>query len=582
MINLRNNKIKTLSIKKLVIASLVFCVSVLTAEYARAADINYKTTVKDASGTKVQTGTDSTANLTGAKLDPAVNEKAKSAEAGAQKAVQDTAKSADAEAKDVNYSGLYNGKEIVPNIMAIYCKTNAEEFLADPTKMDRCIQKYIAAMNSRNAAAREEGLNDYNNLLLRVLMKMMSEAVAKGASTANYDDVANKTAEKTAQTETIHEDGAGISYTTSLSTDVINRLRELSVTTLFWQVVQGMRFVDPSIIDEEIREEAEAQAANNIIKDNSPSKGQDAQLNVSTEATLGYGDKTYTNEEEDLDGGVLENANVVATSPIEQFKQMSAEEFAQNKDRFDRIKQGALKFLDTPDITAEEIANTKRQLEEMDAIEKAQAVSSVATQYPTPWNGGAQEQPLTWNNLYPNNQSNENVQVPYRPADSNIDEEDNRTYKGRVLNEVIVTPTSNAQATADSTQYSAPWNGGEQKQPLIWNNIYPNNQSEENIQVSYRPADSDIDEEVDEYTYTTPEQQAEYDEKIRGIYQDAERVREQAVEIEKGTEADAVEREKYWQEVAAENGSIQSPELPDMKGLDWRKSKAGSKRNRDK
>lgn len=511
MINLRNNKIKTLSIKKLVIASLVFCVSVLTAEYARAADINYKTTVKDASGTKVQTGTDSTANLTGAKLDPAVNEKAKSADAGAQKAVQDTAKSADAEAKDVNYSGLYNGKEIVPNIMAIYCKTNAEEFLADPTKMDRCIQKYIAAMNSRNAAAREEGLNDYNNLLLRVLMKMMSEAVAKGASTANYDDVANKTAEKTAQTETIHEDGAGISYTTSLSTDVINRLRELSVTTLFWQVVQGMRFVDPSIIDEEIREEAEAQAANNIIKDNSPSKGQDAQLNVSTEATLGYGDKTYTNEEEDVDGGVLENANVVTTSPIEQFKQMSAEEFAQNKDKFDRVKQGALKFLDTPDITAEEIASTKRQLEEMDAIEKAQAVSFVATQYPTSWNNSSQ-------------------------------------------------PTEQAPA---------------------WNNMYPNN-AQENIQVPYRPADSDIDEEVDEYTYTTPEQQAEYDEKIRGIYQDAERVREQAVEIEKGTEADAVEREKYWQEVAAENGSIQSPELPDMKGLDWRKSKAGSKRNRDK
>ena len=105
--------------------------------------------------------------------------------------------------------------------------------------------------------------------------------------------------------------------------------------------------------------------------------------------------------------------------------------------------------------------------------------------------------------------------------------------------------------------------------------MYPNNQSEESVQVPYRPADSDIDEEVDEYTYTTPEQQAEYDEKIRGIYQDAERVRKQ-------TEEDAVEREKYWQEVEAKNGSTQSPELPDMKGLDWRKSKAGSKRNRDK
>ena len=112
--------------------------------------------------------------------------------------------------------------------------------------------------------------------------------------------------------------------------------------------------------------------------------------------------------------------------------------------------------------------------------------------------------------------------------------------------------------------------------------MYPNNQSEESVQVPYRPADSDIDEEVDEYTYTTPKQQAEYDKKIGEIYKAAKRVREQAVETEKRTEEDAVEREKYWQEVEAKNGSTQSPELPDMKGLDWRKSKAGSKRNRDK
>lgn len=510
MINLRDNKIKTLSIKKLVIASFAFCISVMTAGYAQAAtDINYTTTVKDASGTKVQTGTDSTANLTGAKLDPSVNEKAKSADAGAQKAAEDTSKSAEAEAKDVNYSGLYNGKEIVPNIMAIYCKTNAEEFLADPTKMDKCIQKYIAAMNSRNAAAREEGLNDYNNLVLRVLMKMMSEAIAKGASTANYDDVANKTAEKTSQTETIHEDGAGISYTTSLSTDVINRLRELSVTTLFWQVVQGMRFVDPSIIDEEIRAEAEAQAANNIIKDNSSNKGQAGQLNVSTEASLDYGDTTYTNGEDEktYDAGTLQNVNVTATSPVEQFKQMSTEEFAQNKDRFDRIKENTRKLMNASDATAEEITLAKQQLEQMEAIEKAQAVSSVAAQYPTPWNSSSQqtEQAPAWNNMYPNNQQ-ENVQVPYRPADQ-------------------------------------------------------------------------MEQEVDEFTYTTLEQQAKYDEIMRGIYQNAELAREEAVETEETTKNAAEEREKYWQEVGANSGSTQSPKSPDSTEVpDWRNSRIGRKR----
>lgn len=467
MINLRDNKIKTLSIKKLVIASFAFCVSVMTAGYAQAAtDINYTTTVKDSSGTKVQTGTDSTANLTGAKLNPSVNEKAKSAAAGAQKATEDTAKSAAAEAKDVNYSGLYNGKEIVPNIMAIYCKTNAEEFLADPTKMDKCIQKYIAAMNSRNAAAREEGLNDYNNLVLRVLMKMMSEAVAKGASTANYDDVANKTAEKTSQTETIHEDGAGISYTTSLSTDVINRLRELSVTTLFWQVVQGMRFVDPSIIDEEIREEAEAQAANNIIKDKEASnKGQDGQLNVSTEATLGNGGENYDNSDDDssdgktYEGGTLDTVTVTAASPIDKFGQMSAEEFAQNKEKLETIKENTRRFMNAPDATDSEIAEAQRRLEKIEAIERAQAQASVATQYPTPWNSSSQqtEQAPAWNNMYPNSQQ-DNVQAPYRPADSDTDVEEDEFAmptmekpEGYMTEEQIRQAAAESAASADKT-----------------------------------------------------------------------------------------------------------------------------------
>ncbi|MCQ2734414.1 MAG: hypothetical protein MJ212_00495 [Alphaproteobacteria bacterium] len=371
MINLGNNKIKTLSVKKLVIASFLFCASALIAECAQAQTI----TINNSLG---ETGSDSVGNLTGAKLNPYTNTNTTKTQAGTQKAEQSTVQSAKDEAKDVNYSGLYKGKEIVPNIMAIYCKTNAEEFLADPTKMDKCIQKYIAAINSRNAVAREEGLNDYNNLVLKVLMKMMSEAVAKGASTANYDDVANKTAEKTSQTETIHEDGAGISYTTSLSTDVINQLRELSITTLLWQVVQGMRLVDPAIIDEEIREEAEAQAANNVVAD----KGEDGKLNVSAKASFDNDDNDYSADEEEeqesdktYNGGTLDTVYVYGTSPIEQFKNMSAEEFAQNKDRFDTIKENAIKFLNDPDLTPEEIATAKKQLEEIEAIERAQAAA---------------------------------------------------------------------------------------------------------------------------------------------------------------------------------------------------------------
>ena len=44
---------------------------------------------------------------------------------------------------DVNYSGLVNGRQVIPNTMAIFCKTNAIDMVKDTGKLYDCINKMV-------------------------------------------------------------------------------------------------------------------------------------------------------------------------------------------------------------------------------------------------------------------------------------------------------------------------------------------------------------------------------------------------------------------------------------------------------
>ena len=376
--------------KKLAMLVILGCITAVPA-VVNAQTINTKTTVTDSGGTRTKTGKDSVQNISGATL----NKNVKTEEVKAKKeAAAKAAAKREEETKDVNYTGLYNGRQVVPDIMAIYCKTNAEQFLADTSLIDKCLNKYLAAMNSSNATLRSDGVKDYNALLLRLALDAYATALTKTASVANYEDVQNEMADKSRKSQNEREDGASISNTTSVTTDVINSLRELYASSIFLEAVQGMEAVDPSVLDQEVVnavEETADQAARHV-------SDTSAAFSVSTEASMetpiDTGEKiedakaspdeiaeaearasaeaAAKAEEPTVDGGTLEEVKVIGKSPLNNLENMSPEEFAQNKDKVEAIRANMTKQMNAPDAEDWEIADAQRSLERLSAIEKKQ------------------------------------------------------------------------------------------------------------------------------------------------------------------------------------------------------------------
>lgn len=151
---------------------------------------------------------------------------------------------------DVNYTGVYKERQIIPNSMAIYCKVNAEDILKDVTKLHNCVNQIIRKMNDSDAAKKAAGIEEYNNIKYDELKNMAAQAVAKSGTIANYEELQNKYAEAMATAKTEHEDSVGVANTLSVLTDVVNSMRDLYAERLRNVAIEGMSAVDPSVIVE--------------------------------------------------------------------------------------------------------------------------------------------------------------------------------------------------------------------------------------------------------------------------------------------------------------------------------------------
>ena len=279
---------------------------------AVAQTLTTTTKVTDSSGTKEITSSDTIGSGSGNKLNTGITpEKAKKDAEAASKTDSDRKE----EAQDVKYTGLYNGRQIVPDIMAIYCKTNGEEFLADTSKLDRCLNKYLAAMNSPNAALKAEGKDDYQALRLRVMLDAMAVAVTKSASVANYEEAQNKMADSSRKAQTEREDGAAMSNTTSVATDVMNSIRELLAVDMFKNAIDGMETVSPDVLDEEVVDEV-----NSAADDKRDVSGEMASYNIESTTHMesdAVSDEDFSDEGEydaDYDGGAMQKDVTTETS----------------------------------------------------------------------------------------------------------------------------------------------------------------------------------------------------------------------------------------------------------------------------
>ena len=79
---------------------------------------------------------------------------------------------------------------------------------------------------------------------------MMGQATTKNASIANYQEVQNSVGKAISDTKTEHEDNVGIASSVSVSTDVINTMRDLLVERLKYEAISGIASIDPEVIKE--------------------------------------------------------------------------------------------------------------------------------------------------------------------------------------------------------------------------------------------------------------------------------------------------------------------------------------------
>ena len=191
---------------------------------------------------------------------------------------------------DVNYSGLVNGRQVIPNTMAIFCKTNAIDMVKDTGKLYDCINKMVKKIKNKDSLVRQDGLNDWNEIRAEELRAMMAQAVAKGATIANYEEIQNSTGKAVSQTKTEHEDNVAIANTISISTDVMNTMRDLYAERLKYEAISGIKDIELSALGagNDTDGTAEEGAAGTTVAGNAASGGDvmsSSEIKISSTAT---------------------------------------------------------------------------------------------------------------------------------------------------------------------------------------------------------------------------------------------------------------------------------------------------------
>ena len=180
------------------------------------------------------------------------------------------------ESENVNFSGVYEGKQAIPNTMAILCqmdgKTMVEEQLTKeedkdkkeenkPSTLKKCLDKIISKINVEDSAARADAIREFDNVLQEQRLYMMVEGVGKLAVVSQYAKRNDETLNSSGEAKTVVEDTAALANVDANLTDVINTLGTLYATEAKYVALDGLKLVDPAVLAEE-KEKEEKKAHN--------------------------------------------------------------------------------------------------------------------------------------------------------------------------------------------------------------------------------------------------------------------------------------------------------------------------------
>ncbi len=253
---------------------------------------------------------------------------------------------------DTEYSGAYKGHQIIPNLMALHCKVNAEDIVNDISLMEKCVRQYLTEMNNANAGAKQEAMKDYNNLRYATINDALSVAITKAASIAGYEEKMNEYAEATSNADTKFDTEAAVSNTQAFSTDVMNSIRELYVEMIKYEAINGLIDIDPSAI---VEDEEQSEKGKYVAEVSNKAEGN----SVSAETVI--------------DGGQLPEVTATGSSKLDKYANMSPEEFAKNKSEVDKLRADLTAAMNDSDASDSEIAGAQKALERLGEIERQKA-----------------------------------------------------------------------------------------------------------------------------------------------------------------------------------------------------------------
>ena len=296
----------------------------------------------------------------------------------------------------VSYTGIYNDRQMFPDVMAVHCTMNAADVVKDMSRLEGCIRKYVTEMNNANASEALEGKKEYNRLRYSAMIDLFTIGIKKAAAVNGYEDAMNNYAESSANSSTEFDAEAVASNTIAFSTDVQNSIRELAGEVLKLEAINGFGNVDPNALGEEEKSEK----AKNVEEYAAQTSSGTTQVETTVE--IG-GDEEIDAEGEELDEVVV-TGNLNAKEYIGKFREMSDSRLAQQRAQYESI-------INDPTANEEMKKEAENMLRYVEYIEEER-------------NGSAETAPEPQNNTPPATENQTTQPTQTTPKTELVDESD--------------------------------------------------------------------------------------------------------------------------------------------------------------
>lgn len=163
---------------------------------------------------------------------------------------------ANGDTQNVEFTGMYEDIQVVPNSLAVYCQLNGSDFInaEQQEKVKKCLDVLITKINTSNDAERQENVDDYSVINTEQAQNMLIKAVERSAGDVDFAKARQDQDEANSESLTGFETTASISAASNLQLTAMNDFLHLYATKAKYQALKNIKNVDAKAIANELKE----------------------------------------------------------------------------------------------------------------------------------------------------------------------------------------------------------------------------------------------------------------------------------------------------------------------------------------